>query len=314
VAHAQPTEELASESLPTEDDPPEEPATLLPLHRIEYSSLLGGRINPIGLEERFDLYYRLRLYDDPAPIFRDAALGIGFTPTINPAATRLGATAEFRPLTVLLLSAGYYWVGYYGTFRQLQSWNSPYADFSDSTMEERSETEAYATTGTEFQLRAQLLGKLGPIVVRNDLNVYSTYLDTRDGERLFYDQRLDLLRSTGAFSLTNDSDVLLMTDFGFIAGARFNVSHHFYRDSDFLPGEAIEDPNGPIMRLGPVLAYRFFDEPGEAFNQPTILAIVNWHLKHRWRTGLDTHQALPYIALAFSFSGELWSSGRKEEP
>jgi hypothetical protein len=92
------------------------------------------------------------------------------------------------------------------------------------------------------------------------------------------------------------------------------VSHHFYRDSDFLPGEAIEDPNGPIMRLGPVLAYRFFDEPGEAFNQPTILAIVNWHLKHRWRTGLDTHQALPYIALAFSFSGELWSSGRKEEP
>lgn len=310
--HAQPTEELASEDLDVEAEPQEPP--LHPLHRIEYASLLGGRINPIGLEERFDLYYRLRLYRDPSPILREAALGIGFTPTISPAATRLGATVEFRPLSILLLSAGYYWVGWYGTFRQLQTWDSPHVDFSDSTMEDRSEAFAYATKGTEVQLRAQLLGKVGPIVVRNDLNVFNAFVETREGEHLFYDQRIDLLRSTSAFSLTNDTDVLYLSDFGFIGGARLNVSTHLYRDTDFRPGESTDDPNGPIVRVGPLLAYRFFDEPGAAFNQPTILAIANWYLMHRWRTGVDTNQALPYIALAFSFSGELWSSGRRQDP
>ena len=49
----------------------------------------------------------------------------------------------------------------------------------------------------------------------------------------------------------------------------------------------------------------YFDEPGEAFNKPTILLLVNWYLDHRWRTGADVSQAFPYIVLGFAFSGDL---------
>ena len=61
------------------------------------------------------------------------------------------------------------------------------------------------------------------------------------------------------------------------------------------------------MRTGPLFAWRF-GKGGDTdrFNNPTLLVILNWWVKHRWRTGQDVTQALPYIVVGFKFDGELW--------
>ena len=66
------------------------------------------------------------------------------------------------------------------------------------------------------------------------------------------------------------------------------------------------DPNPMTHRVGPFLAYRFYSEPrgSTMFNEPTIILIVNWWLSHRYRTGEDVSQAVPYIVLGFLFNGE----------
>ncbi len=109
-------------------------------------------------------------------------------------------------------------------------------------------------------------------------------------------------------STVQETDVLYVTDFGLAAGLRFSTLYAFYRDSDYEVGEPIEDLNGPSMRLGPAVAYTFFEDPGAAFDKPTLIFLSQWWLQHRYRTGEETSQAVPFIALAFRFEGRLWGS------
>jgi len=136
-------------------------------------------------------------------------------------------------------------------------------------------------------------------------------MDLREGDRVWYDQYLDLLIPGTGWTLANDLDVLWqipMDEDGamLMLGARYTVATPLYAATDFLPGESQEHENGPFHRLGPMFVYTFFDRPGAAFNKPSLIAIVSWHLAHRYRTGADTSQALPYAVLAFAFTGELW--------
>ena len=43
------------------------------------------------------------------------------------------------------------------------------------------------------------------------------------------------------------------------------------------------------------LAYNFKPGLSKGFDNPTVWVIVNWWLKHRYRTGLDVKQAAPYL-------------------
>ena len=39
--------------------------------------------------------------------------------------------------------------------------------------------------------------------------------------------------------------------------------------------------------------------------KPTLVLIVNWYVDHRWRTGADSPEALPYLLVGFSFQSDL---------
>jgi hypothetical protein len=288
------------------DAPPPQPP--LPRHRVVYENLTGVRLNPLGLENRFLVSARARLYRHDSPVLRENHLAVGVSNIQSPAFYRHGVVVEARPLTLLTLSAGVHQIGYYGTFQFLQGYPDAQVNFSDAAMRRGAdEGRNHPARGIEVELRGQLLGKVGPMVIRSDTSVYYTDVELGPGERTYYTPRYDLLMPNRGFALTSDNDVVYFSDFGLVAGLRASVAHAFY-DTETLAGG--EDLNGPTVRLGPLVAYTFFDKPGAVYNKPTVFLNAGFWLKHRWRTGGDdpdaVTQAMPMIAAGFRFEGDLF--------
>lgn len=281
-----------------------------PEHRLVYNSLAIGRVNPIGGVEFLRLTYRKRLYLAQELALRDNYIGGGLSTSITPAYAKLGALVETQPLTVLRLWAQFEIAGYFSTFSMVQSLPDVRGDYSDTELRRRAALPVgdvdrnYATVGTHGTLGADIVAKFGPIAVRDFVRLTTGRLNLRGLDVAYYDLQDDVLAPNGGFALFNDTDVLYVSDFGLAAGVRFNVSHPFY-DARHLSGDATaENPNGPMTRVGPVIAYTFFSEDGAMFNNPTVLLIANWWLTHRFRTGADSSQLFPYIALGFAFNGD----------
>lgn len=206
---------------------------------------------------------------------------------------------------MLILQAGVHQAGYLGAFDTMVSHPRASADFSDTARDQKDKSgETYPAGGLEALLRATFLAKLGPIVVRDDLSFTYSHFGLRDNDRFFYNIRFDVLAPNEGWFLHNDSDVIYMTDFGLLAGVRASTTHAFYVEP--IGGPAADD-NVPMFRLGPVAAYTIFDKPGAAFNKPTVIAHAAWWLQHRYRTGEDVHQGIPFVTIAFRAEGDLWA-------
>jgi hypothetical protein len=281
-----------------------------PQHRLVYRNLMVARLNPLGLLDEARLTYRYRLYRSESPTLRDNFVSVGLAPGISPAFGRLGVVVELQPLSMLQLWGMYEFVGNFGTFRQFQSFPSPRSNFSDTELNVRDELPAgdarrpYANSGTQLTLGATLQLKLGPVVARSLFRLVRPDMSLREGDRVFYDIYYDVLAPNRGWYFVNDADVLYQTGRGLTVGLRWASSHPFYAPSHFPSGESQENLN-TTHRLGPVVAYTFAERDGARFNSPTVLLIVNWWLAHRYRTGADSSALFPYLALGFSFSGDL---------
>jgi hypothetical protein len=285
-------------------------------HRLVYSNLLVMRVNPLGLEERFVLGYQLRLYKRTGKLFRDAYLGVAFSPTVSPSITRLGGQLDLAPLSILRVRAGYYLSSWYGSPKfKAHPFASPYDDYSPDTLRERAAAKQSVTTfGGQAELGALLQLKFGPVAVRNELIAYHNNIrmpSDADGKPydVFYDLRHDVLVPARGWWLTNDSDLLFVTKFGLAAGVRNSLVHVFYPAAAFEPGDdASGNPNTPMDRLGPIFSYTVYDRPERRFNKPTLFLAAQWWLQHRYRaqgTAGPVNQAIPLVLLGFAFSGEL---------
>lgn len=277
----------------------------IPQQRINYESTTGIRLNPLGLESQYTLGYRYRLHESTARALRENDVGVVLNPTLNPAVARMGGFLEFRPLTMLNLQAGLYHTEYFGAFKALQTFNRASEEFSDTELAKNADKERHhPRAGLEATLRAMALAKVGPIVLRAD--VLFTYTHLPIGE-LYYNPRLDVLAQTEGWFLHNDVDLLYLTDFGLVAGVRASTTHAFY-DDEILGNAKLAEANVPMFRLGPMVAYTFYDKPERRFNKPTLIGIAGWWLAHRYRTGEDVSQAIPCVTLAFRFEGDLFAS------
>jgi hypothetical protein len=99
-------------------------------------------------------------------------------------------------------------------------------------------------------------------------------------------------------TLVNDLDVLYEAPLaGLYAGLRYSAGLPIYGPDN---GSADRSTH----RLGPLIAYRFFDRDGALFNQPTLAVVINWYLKHPYRAGQLQSAALPYAAIGFQTSGD----------
>lgn len=284
------------------DEVPPTPET-----QLFYSDLTVVRYNPLGLQNQFELDWRHRLYDPgDSLVMAQNFWSIGVAPVLTPGLMRLGVNAKLQPLAILKLEVKWEYLSYFGNFDLVQSYPSANADFSDSAIADGGDAGAnYATDGWQLTLDAEARARVGPVIVRNRFKAGYLEVALRDGDEVFYEQYFDLLLPKQGWFFTNDLDVLVQVSKQLIIGARWAFMDVAYPDSAFLPGEARESDSAPTNRLGPIIAYTFFDEPGAAFNKPTILLLANWYLQHRFRTGADTSQALPYLVLGFAFSGDL---------
>lgn len=298
------------EAVPQPDDPP------APIrHKLVYQNLIAARYNPLGLVNEFTLGWRMQLFmKKPGVLYQDTFFGLKLHTFLNPAFARIGPRVEIQPLAILNLQATYNFVGYFTTFDQLMSFPSPAEDYSDTRLDQLGEAGLnYPGYGHLVTLAALLQAKVKNVAVRDNLKFYYVDMALRRGHTVFYDQTLDIAQPDEAWTLTNDLDLIYLFDFGLKLGARYTLTHAFYQRDHFRFGEPVSQPNGPTHRVGPAILHTFYDKPERRFNRPTLIVLVQWWARHRWRTGRDVHPAVPYLVVGFLFEGDLLPDPRKRK-
>lgn len=290
-------------------------------HRFVYSNLTALRYNPLGFVNDFQLGYRLQLINKNTTLFKDSHISLLGHMYFSPAFGRIGPILEIQPLAILKFNATYDGVGYFGTFNLAQSFDSPHADYSDTAIADTEDDMInQATTGRLATLSALLQAKIGRIAVRDNAVFYYIDLNLREDpvtgreDPVVFSQTIDMLMPNEGWTMTNDADFLYLFDFGLTLGARYTYTLPFYRDSDFLPGESTDDPNGPTHRVGPAVLYQppkwsakaaaRHNHSRKRWRKPTAILLVQWWAKHRFRTGADSSPAIPYVVLGLRFEGD----------
>jgi|MDSW01.2.fsa_nt_gb hypothetical protein len=286
-------------------------------HRLVQETIVALRYNPIGLAVKSKAEYQYRLYESSEKAFEQNFIAPGIFMDVTPANIKIGPTLAIQPLSVLQVSAGYYLLNYFGSFDRVQSFTTLDADYSDDAQKENAGLEPpanYSASGSVLQLGGKFQIKAGPVAVRSTNRAMKFNLGTENDDPLFYESELDLMVSASGWAFQVDNDVLYFTDFGLMAGLRHTYATAFYPDDiDAGTGPATTGVN---HRIGPFLAYRFHTDPIEKrsfYNEPTLVLLVNWYLNHTYRTGDDADgarehtgsQAMPYIALAYRFTGDI---------
>lgn len=317
-------------------------AQTAPLWRLTLNNLLVLRLNPVGLEDQMRFGFQRRLPDlegSQGRLFQDRFVFFGIAPRLNPAFIKIGPSVEIQPLSIFNLRVAAEYIGLFSTFGFLQSFGSAQDDYADKLLaacsssdattrescryrddrgelvEGSSERRNYSASGLHVMIEPLVQLKLGPIALRNKLALEYWYMNVRPGDRVFYDVTLDTLVPARGWVLANDLDLLFVSKFGLTAGVRYSVILPFYAGNQVRPGESAAFANNTVQRIGPTLAYTFFDRGFTRFNKPTILLISGFYVAHRYRAGQEPagvlpglfvhNAAMPYLVLGFSFQSDL---------
>ena len=103
---------------------------------------LGTSMNPLGLQNTFELSWRRPLSESSHPLLADAHLSYGLSSRLTPAYGRAGAWVELAPLSILELRAGVEPVGYFGSFHSLLAFDSYDDAFDEDTRKAREAGQA----------------------------------------------------------------------------------------------------------------------------------------------------------------------------
>jgi hypothetical protein len=275
-----------------------------PQHRVVHRNTFALRYNPLGLLYDGRFMYRLRLYQAESKVLRDNYVGIGVAPTFSPAFMRIGPYVEFNPLTVFGVWAMVQFVQYFGSFDLAQGFPGAQSDFSDKAIKANTANRV-ATNGYEVTLGANLQAKVAMFIIRSQARLVFGHLKLKDGERIYYDQFYDIGAPNQGWTFVNDLDVLYQgLENKLVAGARYTATAPLYDPARHLEPGATGTSDNSMHRVGPFVGYTFKIEDGAKFNTPTVFILVQWWLKHRFRTGVDTSQALPLLGVGFQMTGD----------
>ncbi|HWB79319.1 MAG TPA: hypothetical protein VG755_30365 [Nannocystaceae bacterium] len=290
-------------------------------HRFVYKNLTALRYNPLGLVNEFQFGWRVQLIDKNTTLFKDSYFALKAHTFLNPAFGRVGPMLELQPLAILNLQAIYNAVGYFKTFDQLQSFQSPNASYSDTDLDKRT-NRRYPGLGHYVTLAALVQAKVGRFAVRDNIKFYYAYFHlmrdpvTHRQDTVYYDQTLDILQPNKGWVATNDLDAIYLFDFGLKLGARYTLTHAFYTNGMYPAGESTANRNSPTHRVGPAILYsppKWHKKAAKRtklsrkrWYNPTAILLVQWWVQHRWRTGEDVSAGIPYFVLGFAFEGDFW--------
>ncbi len=307
-------------AMAAEPAPPKPAAPSKPVEprgpRLVLSNLFAFRLNPLGIEDQLRIGLQQRLYPSERAALRDNHVFAGLAPRVNPAFFKFGPSIELQPLSIFNLRLTAEWVGFYGSFGFLQSFRSPREEYSDTVLRAGKDAgKNYASYGAHAMIEPMVQVKLGPVALRNKVSIEYWKMRVEEGTRVFYDITTDTLLSRDGWVVSNDFDALYLHDFSswsgtfegarLSAGVRYSLVAPLYRERDFPAGDGGAGVRNGHHRVGPLVAFTFFDRGFTSFNKPTALVIANWYADHRFRTGQDVSQAMPYLVLAFAFQSNL---------
>jgi hypothetical protein len=272
-------------------------------HRWIWENITAGRINPLGLTNRFNTGYRLQIFDRPGALFDQSFFYAGLATELTPSFYQIGGRVMIQPLAVVNLYAQYEFVGTFGTFSTTDSFASPAEEHDDDTLDARHDANFdYGTRGGLLTLGGTLQAKVWRIGIRDQFQAYRQNLHLLPGDGFFYNKTLDIMVEDGGWSLTNDADLIFFVSNAFKVAARYTLTHAFY--SDESQGG---DINTPTHRVGPGLLYSLWLAPeGAAYNEVTLVLLAQWWAKHRYRTGADVHVGIPYVLIALLQRGDFF--------
>jgi hypothetical protein len=140
------------------------------------------------------------------------------------------------------------------------------------------------------------------------------YIDAalRNHDTVFYDQLYGVLLPQSGWMVHGETTALYRSRFGLAAGVQYLLTATWYPPSAYAAGEPHVNLDTPVQKLGPVIAYTFARERRGRFEAPMLSLLVAWYLEDRFRAGQAVSQAMPMIAVGFSFRGTLFASGTTE--
>ena len=291
---------------PTGDTPdvPRRPAADpadIPARRVNLDHFVGGGFNPLVAEYSVRATSRWRQGHSEELLWRDTYLSLGGQVRLNPCYATVGPLLQWQPIAVFNLQALVDAYGFFGTAGMLQSFRSPLENYSDPARNARTEAQDnYATTGWHAMLKPTLQARLGRVALQNVVTVDYFSMRLRGGDTLWYDAGPDTLLPGRGFMLTEEVNLVYLAD-KLTLGATFRYLLPFYDSGNFQPGEDARAADNNNVRLGALAAYTFRDGGYSSFNHPTVFATAAWHMHHRYRSGLVSSQALPFIAVGFAF-------------
>ncbi len=265
-----------------------------PKDQLRYESMAAARVNPMGLYEQLDVFWRHQLFDSDHPLLEGSHLDVGVTSLLTPAYARVGPRIRVEPAAVLRLTAAYEFFTYFGNLNQIQSYATTRANYSDSAIRT---SPHEGGTGRLFTLEGRLQAKLGRVAARTTGTLFRFDARLPDGDITYYDQMTDTLAPNHGHVVRLDNDLLYLSDAGLTAGLRWSWTDAAHGDGS--------QADAPTQRLGPVVVLSLSRKDSGVFADPTVIAMANWWLRHPYRTGRDGSQAVPMIALALAFNGGL---------
>lgn len=275
-------------------------------HRFVWNNLTAVRVNPLGLTNRFRAGYRGQISNRPEPIFDESFWSAQLDTEITPAFGYVGGRLELQPVALVNLFVSYGVVGSFGSFSYTRSFPDVTVDYSDETLQDTRDQD-YATVGQRATMSALFQFGLAGWAIRNHVQLHWTDWDLRPGDRVSWDATLDLLVPDGGFVVTNDADMLVLTEFDLKFGVRYTLTAGLYDAADLAGGPNLTSPH---HRIGPAVLYTFFEDPvGTMWNKPTLVLLAQWWVAHHYR---DTDKpALPYLVLGFIQEGDFLVSDKE---
>jgi hypothetical protein len=283
-----------------------------PPQSLSYENLFCIRINPLGVGDEFKLRYRIPLYGSANPLLAQNFFGLALPIGLAPSFIRPGLGVEVQPLSLLHFYVGYEPAAYFGALGSLRSYPSATSDYGFGAFTVGGPPyPTYASVVHQLVLSTTLQFAWRWFAFRSLWRAEYVDANTHNGDSVFYDPLYALLLPQQGWMLYSETDAVYRSKFGLTAGIRYSLTLTWYPDSAFAPGETPVNLNSPIQKLGPLVAYTFFEGKYRRFDAPTIFLVVNWYLQDRYRTGQLVNQALPMVGIGFSFRGTLFETARR---
>jgi hypothetical protein len=279
---------------------------------IGYENLFAIRVNPLGLGDDFRARYRIGLYDSPRATLHENFAGVVAPLLVAPSFVRPGIGIELQPLSLLHLYVGYEPSIYFGVVGSLHSYSSPTADVGFGALQlggpPSMRGDLYGTTVHHLVLGATAQAAWRWLAFRSTWRAQRIEAELRNGDTVFYDPLYGILLPRSGWMVNGETTALYRSSFGLVAGVQYVVTATWYPASAYAAGEAHTNPNTPVQKLGPLVAYTFARQLRGRFEAPTLSLLVAWYLEDRYRAGQLVNQAIPMVGIGFSFRGTLFAS------